>query len=163
MSCVCACDQRRRCLENRPIDLEPWIKFSTRTASCFYSLFSIHRHRRDVCYLKSSSANVYKKKKHLCIMWRFSVSINCNLVWIFLNGWFYFGDDDRGVGRGGLVVKVCVETIEWRDWTWDDDCLLLFYLSSIPVYVLYDCMYMYHTCIKIYIIWMCIIIRTYFI
>lgn len=105
MSCVCACDQRRRCLENRPIDLEPWIKFSTRTASCLYSRFSIHRHRRDVCYLKSSSANVYKKKTHLCIMWRFSVSINCNLVWIFLNGWFYFGDDDRGVGRGGIGCK----------------------------------------------------------
>lgn len=119
MSCVCACDQRRRCLENRPIDLEPWIKFSTRTASCFYSRFSIHRHRRDVCYLKSSSANVYKTKNHLCIMWRFAVSINCNLVWIFLNGWFYFGDDDR-CGEGGLVVKVMCWNyrVTWLNMRW---------------------------------------------
>lgn len=74
MNCVCACDQRRQCLENRPIDLESSIKFSTCTASCFHSRFSIHRHRRDVCNLKSSSANVYQKKNkqlvhHVTFLW----------------------------------------------------------------------------------------------
>lgn len=130
MSCVCACDQRRQCLENRPIDLEPWIKFSTCTASCFHSRFSIHRNRRGVCNLKSSSANVYQKKKTNRASCDVSVGKSCNLVWIFLNSLCYFWDGGRcvwskggwGGGGGGLLVVKVIMLKPSSDWYNDVYC-----------------------------------------